>query len=88
VVDPLTSSTVQPVAFEELPAATVAADESDADASTPVYVPGSIGKAKRQWAGGSDAAVQPASRGKFIIGTGGGHCPVNGRVPPYRLGLD
>lgn len=79
VLDPLTGHTVQPVAFETLEVAS-APDTGDDIA---VYVPGSIGKAKRKWAGG-DGAVErrDARNGGFVLVGGGGHCPVPGRVIP------
>ena len=58
------------------------ASESDED-DIPIYVPGSIGQAKRNWAnangtGGGDAGEGSAIRIGFG-GRGGGHCPVPGK---------
>ena len=83
VVDPMTRAAIRPVAFDALPAAETTAEGDDGDDGVPLYVPGSIGKAKRQWAKGmgeSDAG----NGGGIRIGIGlgsGGHCPMPGRVP-------
>ena len=85
VVDPMTNAAVKPIAFDALPAVTTtapAAAEAEDD-GIEVYVPGSIGKAKRQWARGigeADAGVGTSGR-RGIIAIGGGHCPMPGRVP-------
>jgi hypothetical protein len=85
VVDPLTNSEVQPVEFPQLPAVETPAPAADAESDVPLYVPGSIGKAKRQWAGG-DAVVEKRNGRGLVVTGGGGHCPVPGRViPPYKL---
>jgi hypothetical protein len=85
VVDPLTNSEVQPIEFPELPAVETPAPAADAESDVPLYVPGSIGKAKRQWAGG-DAVVEKRNGRGFVVTSGGGHCPVPGRViPPYKM---
>jgi hypothetical protein len=85
VVDPMTNATVKPIEFDALPAVTTTAPaEAEAEEDgIEVYVPGSIGKAKRQWARGigeADAGVGTSGR-RGIIAIGGGHCPMPGRVP-------
>ncbi len=80
VVEPVTSTEIAPVAFESLPEASPAPSEAD---DVPLYVPGSIGKAKRQWAGGDGALAQPGNHtGTIMVGRGGGHCPMPGRGGP------
>lgn len=83
VVDPMTNETVQPIAFDVLPAVTAAAPAESEDDGVQVYVPGSVGKAKRQWARGIGEADAGDGRGARIgiIAVGGGHCPMPGRVP-------
>ncbi|MGD8278650.1 MAG: hypothetical protein PVH00_11515, partial [Gemmatimonadota bacterium] len=51
VVDPLTNGRIVPISFGDLPEAefTVAAESED---DLPIYVPGSVGQAKRNWAKG------------------------------------
>ncbi len=80
VIDPMTNATIRPVAFDALPAAvtTVAAAEDD---GVEVYVPGSVGKAKRQWARGIGESEGWSAGGIKIVSIGGGHCPMPGRVP-------
>jgi hypothetical protein len=85
VVDPMTNAAVKPIAFDALPAVTTTAPgEAEAeDDGVEVYVPGSIGKAKRQWARGigeADAGSGPGGL-RGVIAIGGGHCPMPGRVP-------
>jgi len=84
VVDPLTRTEATPIAFPDLPAVETVAAAASPEADVPVYVPGSIGKAKRQWAGGDGTDDRGGLRRTIIVG-GGGHCPVPGRViPPYK----
>jgi len=84
VIDPLSMGEVSPVVFTDLPVAAVDANElEDGEADVPVYVPGSIGKAKRNWAGGTGSNEIGNGRGAFVIvGGGGGHCPMPGKAPP------
>jgi hypothetical protein len=66
-----------------MPAAEATAPAA-AENDVPLYVPGSIGKAKRQWAGGDGSGDRAGGLRTFVIGSGG-HCPVPGRViPPYK----
>lgn len=83
VVDPMTNASVQPIAFDALPAVTTAAPADSEEDGVQVYVPGSVGKAKRQWARGIGEADAADGRGARIgiIAVGGGHCPMPGRVP-------
>ena len=94
VFDPMSAVVVDPVAFQDLPSAAVDAAatiamEGEADDDVEVYVPGSIGKAKRAWSG--DIGTNTIGNGdgpRIIFGGGGGaggHCPMPGRggsVPP------
>jgi hypothetical protein len=86
VIDPLSMGEVSPVVFTDLPVAAVDPNAlEDGVADVPVYVPGSIGKAKRNWAGGTGTNEVGNGRGAFVIvGGGGGHCPMPGgtRAPP------
>ena len=70
------------------PALAVLADSARAETTSaaedddvPVWRPGSVGKAKRQWANnGSGAGERGEGDGVGIfIGRGGGHCPMPGR---------
>jgi hypothetical protein len=83
VVDPLTNAAIRPIAFDALPAVATTAEADEGDDGVEVYVPGSIGKAKRQWARGvGDADYGDGGRTRIgIISIGGGHCPMPGRVP-------
>ncbi len=49
--------------------------------SVPVWTPGGVGKAKRQWANnGSGASTNGDGDGvSILVGRGGGHCPMPGR---------
>lgn len=92
VFDPLSAAPVRPVEFEQLEVAQVTLPvDSDlageAEDDIEVYVPGSIGAAKRAWGGSSGAgAVGGADGGVRVFGGGGsgGHCPMPGgrMVPP------
>jgi hypothetical protein len=86
VIDPLSMGEVSPVVFTDLPvAATDPNALEDGEADVPLYVPGSIGKAKRNWAGGIGSNEIGNGRGAFVVvGGGGGHCPMPGRgaAPP------
>jgi hypothetical protein len=95
VLDPFTNGRVSPVSFGDLPEAefTVAGEAED---SVAVYVPGSVGQAKRNWAKGSGAGFGDSGAGKGIriglVGGGGGHCPMPGKggrpLPPvWKLGF-
>lgn len=87
VMDPLSNQVVQPIAFAELPVAETP-EIADDDFDLPLYVPGSIGAAKRGWAGSNGSpGTSKDGRGRIIVMTGGGHCPVPGRVPPYWKNL-
>jgi hypothetical protein len=73
--------------IHEAPEAATTSDELDA--SVPVWRPGSVGKAKRQWANnGTGAGERGNGDGVGIfMGRGGGHCPMPGRgrgavIPP------
>ncbi|MCI0434162.1 MAG: hypothetical protein L0271_11080 [Gemmatimonadetes bacterium] len=82
VVDPMTQAAVEPIAFADLPAAETAAEVEDGDDGVEVYIPGSVGKAKRQWAKGIGEDESGDGRGAGLsigIGGGGGHCPMPGR---------
>jgi hypothetical protein len=82
VVDPLTNAAVRPIAFDALPAVASAAPAAEADDGVEVYVPGSVGKAKRDWARGIGEAESGPGGGRIgIVAIGGGHCPMPGRVP-------
>jgi hypothetical protein len=84
VMDPLSGGEISPIVFTDLPAASAGGTElEEGEADVPVYVPGSIGRAKRNWAGGNGASPEGQARGAFvIIGGSGGHCPMPGRAPP------
>ena len=82
VMDPLSNAAVDPIAFSDLPEAETRAEEDEGDDGIEVYVPGSIGKAKRQWAKGigDGEAGEGSGSGLLIgVGRGGGHCPMPGR---------
>lgn len=89
VIDPLTNGRTVPVSFGDLPEAafTVAADSED---DLPVYVPGSVGRAKRNWANGAGAGNgttgEGPGRGIGVVGVGGGLCPLPlpGRGPRQK----
>jgi cytoskeletal protein RodZ len=82
------ASLTQPVENVTDPALAILADSardettSEAeDDDVPIWRPGSVGKAKRQWANnGSGAGERGDGEGVGIfIGRGGGHCPMPGR---------
>jgi len=82
------ASLSQPVDAVTDPALAVLADSARAettseaeDDNVPVWRPGTVGKAKRQWANnGSGAGERGEGDGVGIfIGRGGGHCPMPGR---------
>lgn len=71
----------------EAPDASTTSEEIDE--SVPVWRPGSVGSAKRQWArNGTGAGTRGDGDGVGVIfGRGGGHCPMPGRgrgpvIPP------
>lgn len=80
VVDPLRNVQDEPVAITDLPAAEATPERGEAPDAVVVYEPGSIGRAKRQWA---TAGMSEAEKGvkAWTIGFagGGGHCPMPGR---------
>jgi hypothetical protein len=85
VVEPVGSRAVTPVAFDDLAVAEMAAPMSAEEDDVPVYVPGSIGRAKRGWAAtgeGEGTGLGGLRSGWTLVdGRGDGHCPV---VPPGR----
>jgi hypothetical protein len=85
VVEPVRSQVVTPVAFDQLAAAETAAPATPEKDDAPVYVPGSIGRAKRGWAaageGDGSGARGVRSGWTLVSGTGDGHCPMD---PPGR----
>lgn len=62
--------------------------EPEAEENVPVWRPGSVGNAKRQWAGeGSGVASAGKGAGIGLVVGRGPHCPMPGRgrpVPPLR----
>jgi hypothetical protein len=87
VMAPLPTVDAPTVPFDELPVAQTA--PAPVEAEVPVYVPGSIGKAKRGWAttGAGDERTGDGPGWSFGVaaGQGDGHCPMpgrGGRVPP------
>ena len=96
VLDPFTNGRVSPVSFGDLPEAEfTVASESPGD-TIPVYIPGSVGQAKRNWAKGSGGGFGDSGAGKGIriglVGDNGGHCPMPGKggrpLPPvWKLGF-
>jgi hypothetical protein len=91
VFDPLSSAPIRPVEFEDLEVAQVsmAVDsemDGEAEDDVEVYVPGSIGAAKRAWGGSTGTNTLGGGEGGIRIfggGGSGGHCPMPGRaVPP------
>lgn len=90
VFDPLSSAPIRPVEFTDLPVAIASLpvdSELDGEAGDDieVYVPGSIGAAKRQWSGGTGTTALAGEGGARIFGGGGsgGHCPMpGGRIVP------
>ena len=90
VMDPLSNVPVDPIAFSDLPEAETTAEAGEGDDGIEVYVPGSIGKAKRQWAKGIGDGESDDGRGSGLligVGRGGGHCPMpgRGRIPVSRI---
>lgn len=85
VLEPVESRAVTPVAFEELASAETVAPAAPRKEDVPVYVPGSIGRAKRGWAAAGDGAGSGAEGLRtgwtLVNGSGDGHCPL---VPPGR----
>lgn len=79
VIDPRSNSEDLPVSFADLRPAEAAQATAAAEDDQP-YEPGSIGRAKRQWAGAmaGDRDAGPG-RGRFVILPGDGHCPMPGR---------
>jgi hypothetical protein len=91
VFDPLSSAPVRPVEFEELQVAQVSMPvdsglNGEAEDDVELYVPGSIGAAKRAWGGSSGTDVRGGGEGGVRIfggGGSGGHCPMpGGRIVP------
>ena len=77
------------VPFDELPVAQTTPAAGAEDAEVPVYVPGSIGRAKRGWAAAGEGEERrgdgPGWSFGVASGNGDGHCPMpgrGGRVPP------
>lgn len=85
VVEPVGSEVVTPVAFDQLTVAETAAPATPVKEEVPVYVPGSIGRAKRGWAAAGDGNGSGArgvrSGWALVDGRGDGHCPLD---PPGR----
>lgn len=93
VVDPLSQAPIRPVVFTDLPLAMAEAPvdsdlEGEAEDDVEVYIPGSIGAAKRAWSGSTGTNPLGGGNGGLRIfgGVGGGHCPMPGgggrAVPP------
>lgn len=90
VFDPLSQAEIRPVVFTDLSVAVVELPvdsdlNGEAEDDVEVYVPGSIGAAKRQWSGSVGTATMGGSGGIRIFGGGGsgGHCPMpGGRAAP------
>lgn len=91
VVDPLSQATIRPVLFTDLPVALAEAPvdsemDGEAEDDVEVYVPGSIGAAKRAWSGSTGTSAPGGGTGGIRVfgGGGGGHCPMPGgrAVPP------
>lgn len=83
-----TPTLTEPTLAVTEPALAVIAEAAEAettseelDENVPVWQPGSVGKAKRQWANnGSGASRRGDGDGVgILIGLGGGHCPMPGR---------
>lgn len=85
IVEPVKSRVVTPVAFDALALAETAAPATPEKDDTPVYVPGSIGRAKRGWAAAGEGEGSGArglrSGWTLVGGQGDGHCPMD---PPGR----
>lgn len=84
ILDPLDNATAQPVAFTSLPVAETTPHENPTD-EVPVYVPGSVGKAKRQWANeGNGEDDRGVGLGWGVV-VGDDHCPMpSGGRGPWR----
>jgi hypothetical protein len=85
IVEPVQSRVVTPIAFDALAMAETAAPATPEKDEAPVYVPGSIGRAKRGWAaageGDGSGARGLRSGWTLVGGRGDGHCPMD---PPGR----
>jgi hypothetical protein len=80
VVDPLRNVQDEPVAITDLPAAEATPERGDAPDAVEVYEPGSVGRAKRQWAAaGAGVAEKGVKSWTIGFAGGGGHCPMPGR---------
>lgn len=81
VVDPLRNVQDEPVAITDLPAAEATPEQGEAPDAVVVYEPGSIGRAKRQWATAGAGEAEKGVKAWTIgfAGGGGGHCPMPGR---------
>jgi hypothetical protein len=91
VFDPLSSAPIRPVEFEDLQVAQVSMPvdselNGEAEDDVELYVPGSIGAAKRAWGGSSGTNAAGGAEGSVRIfggGGSGGHCPMpGGRIVP------
>jgi len=92
VFDPLSQAPIRPVHFTDLPVAMTdspvdSGQDGEAEDDLDIYVPGSIGAAKRKWSGNVGTSALGGGGGFRIFGgTGsGGHCPMPGggrAVPP------
>jgi hypothetical protein len=89
VMAPMATVDAPTVPFDELPVAQTTPAPAAENAEVPVYVPGSIGRAKRGWAttGDGEERVGDGAGWSFgvVAGSGDGHCPMpgrGGRVPP------
>jgi hypothetical protein len=89
VMAPVPTVDAPTVPFDELPVAQTTPAAAAEDAEVPVYVPGSIGRAKRGWATTGDGEERrgdgPGWSFGVVAGSGDGHCPMpgrGGRVPP------
>jgi hypothetical protein len=79
------------VPFEELTVAQTTPAAATAEPEVAVYVPGSIGKAKRGWASSGEAPGRAGDGAGWsfgaVEGRGDGHCPMperGGRMPPPK----
>jgi hypothetical protein len=75
----LTVSAPAEAVYPETPETDTSSEELDE--SVPVWKPGSVGKAKRQWASNGTGVAESGigNGGSILIGRGGGHCPMPGR---------
>jgi hypothetical protein len=76
IIDPRRNVEATPVALTELPSLESAPAGGGDD--VPLYTPGSIGKAKRQWAAAAAPEEEPGRFRGLVVG-GGGHCPMPGK---------